>query len=167
MSSLLMPQQADDLFWMQKALQQAHIAYRQHEVPVGAVVVHNQQLISCGYNQPISRCDPSAHAEIIALRQAAQHRQNYRLTGVTLYCTLEPCAMCLGAMIQARIARLVFAAPEPKSGAVISQHHLTEYYNHRIRYTGGVLSEASLYILRSFFRAQRQAHDKNMATNAK
>ena len=155
--------QTDDLFWMQKAIEQAQIAYRYNEVPVGAIVVRdNHQFISGGYNQTISRCDPSAHAEIMALRAAAKNLNNYRLSGTTLYATLEPCAMCVGAMMHARIKRLVFAAPEPKSGAVISQYCLTEqYYNHRISYTCGVLSEASVYILRSFFREKRQMQRNN------
>ena len=147
----------NDLFWMQKALEQAQLAATADEVPIGAVLVHHNQHISSGYNQPLSQNDPTAHAEIVAIRKAAQSLGNYRLPGTTLYCTLEPCAMCLGAMINARIARLVFAAAEPKSGAVISQCRLADsYYNHRIDYTHGVLAEASRQMLKQFFLNKRQ-----------
>ena len=146
----------DDLFWMQKALAQAQLAYMYDEVPVGVVIVRDNQLISCGYNQPVLTCDPTAHAEIVAIRKATHDLNNYRLPRSTLYSTLEPCAMCVGAIVHARITRLVFAATEPKSGAVVSQCYLADnYYNHRMSYTGGILAEASRAMLRQFFIAKR------------
>lgn len=146
-----------DLFWMQKALEQAHLGAMADEVPVGAVLIQNNQLIGAAYNQPIGQCDPSAHAEILAMRKGAMYAGNYRLPESTLYCTLEPCAMCVGAMIHARIQRLVFAAKEPKSGAIISQCNLAStYYNHRIDYTYGVLAEAAQHMLKQFFLKKRK-----------
>src|SRR3990167_11165131 len=106
--------------WMQRALTLAKQAEKIGEVPVGAVLVFNDEIIGEGYNQPISQCDPTAHAEMIALRQGAKTLGNYRLLGTTLYVTLEPCVMCAGAMVHARISRLVFGAKDPKVGAIIS-----------------------------------------------
>ena len=110
----------NDIYWMQQAYQQACDAQAQGEVPVGAVIVHDGELLAAGCNRMIGTHDPSAHAEIVAIRQAALHCQNYRLPGTTLYVTLEPCAMCAGAIIQARIQRVVFAAHDPRAGAVES-----------------------------------------------
>lgn len=148
----------DDEHWMQLALQQAHKAQRLDEVPVGAVVVLQQQVVGAGHNQPISRHDPSAHAEIVALRQAAAALQNYRLPGTTLYVTLEPCCMCVGAMLHARIERLVFGAFDPKTGAVSSQFSLLgePAHNHRIAVQGGVCATECGSLLSDFFKARRK-----------
>ena len=146
-----------DSHWMQHALHLAEQAAEQDEVPVGAVVVLNEGAIGEGWNQPISSCDPTAHAEIIALRDAAQRIGNYRLTGATLYVTLEPCLMCAGAMIHARIGRLVFGASDPKRGAVNSTTHAfeTQGLNHRVTFTGAVMASACAGRLHDFFRARR------------
>jgi len=146
-----------DSHWMQHALHLAEQATEQDEVPVGAVVVLNEEAIGEGWNQPISSCDPTAHAEIIALRDAAQRIGNYRLIGATLYVTLEPCLMCAGAMIHARIGRLVFGASDPKRGAVNSTTHAfeTQGLNHRVTFTGGVMASACAGRLHDFFRARR------------
>ena len=146
-----------DSHWMQHALLLAEQAAEQDEVPVGAVVVLGEEAIGEGWNQPISSCDPTAHAEIIALRDAAQRIGNYRLTGATLYVTLEPCLMCAGAMIHARIGRVVFGASDPKRGAVNSTTHAfeTQGLNHRVTFTGGVMASACAGRLHDFFRARR------------
>jgi len=146
-----------DSHWMQHALHLAEQAAQQDEVPVGAVVVLDEEAVGEGWNQPISSCDPTAHAEIIALRDAAQRIGNYRLTGATLYVTLEPCLMCAGAMIHARIGRLVFGASDPKRGAVNSTTHAfeTQGLNHRVTFTGGVMASACAGRLHDFFRARR------------
>lgn len=143
---------------MQHALALADLAEQAGEVPVGAVIVRDGVVLGEGYNQPISSHDPTGHAEIVALRTAAHNAQNYRLPGATLYVTLEPCTMCIGAMIHARITRLVFGAPEPRAGAVVSQLQLADadHYNHRMTYTADVLAEASAEKLRQFFRARRR-----------
>ncbi len=127
------------------------------EVPVGALLVIDGQMIGAGWNCPIGESDPTAHAEIQALRAAAKVRNNYRLPGATLYVTLEPCAMCLGAMIHARVTRLVFAAYEPRAGAVVSHMQLLDqqHFNHRIEWLGGILQEESSALLKSFFRRRR------------
>ena len=111
----------DDYYWMQQALLLAQQAADMDEIPVGAVVVKDNEIIGRGFNQPISLCDPTAHAEIQALRHAANHIGNYRLNGATLYVTLEPCGMCAGAIVHSRIARLVYGATEPKAGVIVSQ----------------------------------------------
>jgi len=146
-----------DSHWMQHALLLAEQAAEQDEVPVGAVVVLGEEAVGEGWNQPISSCDPTAHAEIIALRDAAQRIGNYRLTGATLYVTLEPCLMCAGAMIHARIGRLVFGASDPKRGAVNSTTHAfeTQGLNHRVTFTGAVMASACAGRLHDFFRARR------------
>ena len=142
---------------MQCALECAHEASRQGEVPVGAVIVRDDAIIAKGWNQPIASKDPTAHAEIVALRLAAFALENYRLTGLTLYVTLEPCVMCVGAMMHARIGRLVFGALDPKAGAVTSQLSLitSSHFNHRMDYTGGVLHQACGSVLTDFFKARR------------
>jgi tRNA(adenine34) deaminase len=146
-----------DTRWMQYALRLAERAGEHDEVPVGAVVVVDGEAVGEGWNQPISSCDPTAHAEIVALRDAARRVGNYRLTGATLYVTLEPCLMCAGAMIHARIGRLVFGASDPKRGAVNSTAHAfeTQGLNHRVEFTGGVLTTACAARLHDFFRARR------------
>jgi tRNA(adenine34) deaminase len=129
----------------------------QTEVPVGAIIVLNNEIIGEGFNCPISTCDPTAHAEIVALRQAAQKLNNYRLPGVTLYVTLEPCTMCVGAMLHARIERLVFGALDPKTGAVVSAFKLLdeEKLNHKIQYQNGILATECGKILSDFFKELR------------
>lgn len=147
-----------DSDWMQQALAQAQIAARMNEVPVGAVLVDaDGQLLAAGHNQPISACDPTAHAEIITLRQAALKLDNYRLPGTTLYVTLEPCTMCVGALVHARVKRLVYAASEPRSGAIESAQQLFETgeYNHRPEIEGGLLAAESSALLTAFFKARR------------
>lgn len=145
-----------DFPWMQMALEEAEKARALNEVPVGAVVVKDGEMIAVGSNAPISSVDPTAHAEVIALRRAAQRLNNYRLPGVTLYVTLEPCLMCIGAMVHARIARLVFGAYDPKLGAVMSTKLLdSEMLNHKIAYEGGVLEPACSHLLKSFFLQKR------------
>ena len=142
---------------MQYALHLAEQAGEQDEVPVGAVVVMDGEIIGEGWNQPISSCDPTAHAEVVALRDAALRVGNYRLTGATLYVTLEPCLMCAGAMVHARIDRLVFGASDPKRGAINSTAHAfeTQGLNHRVTFTGGVMASACAGRLHGFFRARR------------
>lgn len=148
---------ASDLVWLQHALTLAKRAATQNEVPVGAVVVLNQQIIAEGWNQSISSLDPTAHAEIVALRAAAQRLGNYRLLDTTLYVTLEPCIMCVGAMVQARVKRLVYGALDPKVGAVTSAFSLLHEnkLNHRIDCFGGLLQEECGHILRDFFAMRR------------
>jgi tRNA(adenine34) deaminase len=153
---------ADDERWMDYAITLAAKGEAIGEVPVGAVIVVNQQIVGEGFNQPISSHDPTAHAEIVALRQAAAHIHNYRLVGATLYVTLEPCTMCVGALIHARITRLVFGTTEPKAGAVVSKSRLldSDYLNHRINYTGGVLAGRCQHQLSHFFAQRREEKRK-------
>jgi tRNA(adenine34) deaminase len=147
----------DDEAWMRRAIALAHKAEEEGEVPVGAVIVHQDECIGEGYNLPINNCDPTAHAEIIAMRAASQHVQNYRLVDSTLYVTLEPCVMCMGAIQHARIKRIVFAAKDPKRGAVCSALSLTdaEYSNHHVEWTEGVLANECSTLLTSFFKKRR------------
>jgi tRNA(adenine34) deaminase len=143
---------------MQQALAQARIAAGINEVPVGAVLVDaDGELLAAGHNQPISACDPSAHAEIVTLRQAALKLNNYRLPDTTLYVTLEPCTMCVGALVHARVKRLVYAASEPRSGAIESAQRLFETgeYNHRPEIESGLLAAESSELLTAFFKARR------------
>ncbi len=145
-----------DHFWMQAALKLAKKAEQQDEVPVGAVLILNDQLLGEGWNCPIQTLDPTAHAETIALREAAKVQKNYRLVETTLYVTLEPCLMCVGALIQARIARLVFGAWDPKAGAVQSVYQgLDLLSNHRLPYAGGLLEAECAGLLTAFFRGKR------------
>lgn len=147
-----------DEHFMARALALAKLAYACDEVPVGAVIVQNNQIIGEGFNQPITLHDPTAHAEIIALREAAKCLNNYRCVNTTLYVTLEPCAMCIGAMIHARIQRLVFAAKDPKTGAVCSVAHLidAEFFNHQIRWEQGFYAKESAELLQAFFQHRRK-----------
>jgi tRNA(adenine34) deaminase len=151
------PQAVADLHWMQRALALAAQAAEQGEVPVGAVLVRNGELLAEGYNQPITAHDPTAHAEIVALRTAAAAVGNYRLPDTTLYVTLEPCTMCIGALIHARVARLVFAAREPRAGAVCSALQLCDHsgYNHKLSWSEGVLAAECSALLTAFFKARR------------
>lgn len=143
--------------WMRRALALADRAEQEGEVPIGAVVVRGGELLGEGWNQVISARDPTAHAEIVALREASRTAGNYRLPGSILYVTLEPCTMCVGAMIHARIQQLVFGALEPRAGVVCSTCSLLDepWYNHRVEWRGGVLAEESSRRLRSFFQARR------------
>ena len=148
---------ARDVYFMQQALLAAVEARALGEVPVGAVVVKDDAIVAIGYNQPIGRHDPTAHAEIAALRAAAVAIGNYRLPGCTLYVTLEPCAMCAGAMMHARLARVVFGASDPKTGACGSVVNLfaEEKLNHHTALSGGVMAEDCAALLRNFFALRR------------
>jgi tRNA(adenine34) deaminase len=142
---------------MQQALDQAMLAGAAGEVPVGAVLVRDGQIISTGFNQPIGNSDPSAHAEMMALRTAAQDESNYRLPGTTLYVTLEPCTMCAGAMLHARVERVVFGAADPKTGAAGSVLNVfsEKQINHQTQVEGGIMSEECGQVLRNFFKERR------------
>ena len=146
-----------DEAWMRYAIRLAQRAEQQGEVPVGAIVVRNNQCIAEGWNIPIISHDPTAHAEMVALRGAGVHVANYRLNDMTLYVTLEPCVMCIGAMSHARIKRLVFGAFDPKRGAVCSALSLSDapFLNHKISWDGGVLETECSDMLREFFKARR------------
>jgi len=146
-----------DECWMEEALRLAGLAEVAGEVPVGAVVVYQGCIVGRGWNQVISRNDPCAHAEIVALRDAARQLGNYRLSGCELYVTLEPCAMCAGAIMHARIARLVFGARDPKAGAVGSIMHVINHpqLNHQVEVKEGVLAGRCMEILQAFFRGRR------------
>ncbi|WP_199456000.1 MULTISPECIES: tRNA adenosine(34) deaminase TadA [unclassified Marinobacter] len=148
----------DDQYWMVRALELASQAASKDEVPVGAVVVLNGKEIGAGFNAPISGCDPTAHAEIRALRDAAARVGNYRLAGATLYVTLEPCTMCVGAIVHSRISRLVYGAAEPKAGAVESARRTLEepHLNWRVEVTGGVMAEACGQAISEFFSRRRR-----------
>ncbi len=147
----------DDTFWMQQALQRAELALQHNEVPVGAIVVHDDKIIGEGWDQTVTAKDPTAHAEIIALRAAGKTLQNYRLLDATLYVTLEPCSMCAGALVNARIKRVVSALADSKSGACGSVFNIIDApcLNHRLYSTQGILAEESLVLLQSFFKARR------------
>jgi tRNA(adenine34) deaminase len=144
---------------MRRALELAQSAASAGEVPVGAVVVRDGEILGEGFNQPIGAVDPTAHAEIVALRDAARRVGNYRLSGATLYVTMEPCTMCAGALVHARIATLVYGALEPKSGAVESTSRALDNprLNHRVQVVGGVLAEESAGLLKQFFAGRRPA----------
>jgi len=144
--------------WMRHAIRLAQRAEQQGEVPVGAVLVFQDRCIAEGWNQPIQSHDPSAHAEIVALRQAGKRLQNYRLIDTTLYVSLEPCIMCMGAISHARIKRLVFGATDPKRGAVCHAMQLADapFLNHRIAWTGGILAQTCSELLSDFFKAKRK-----------
>ena len=148
---------AADARWMEYALQLTGRAQAEDEVPVAALVVKGNEIIGEGWNRPISSNDPTAHAEIVAMRAAAERLGNYRLNGATLYVTLEPCLMCAGAIIHARIERLVFGAYDPKRGAINSTMHAfeTQGLNHRVTVVGGVLEEQCAERLQAFFRSRR------------
>ena len=147
-----------DTHWMRLALQQAEEARLRGEVPVGAVLVRDGELVASGFNQPIALHDPSAHAEMLALRAAGQILQNYRLPGLELFVTLEPCAMCAMALLHARVSRVVFAAADPKTGAAGSVLDLfaQPQLNHHTSVTRGVLAEDSAALLQAFFRERRR-----------
>ena len=142
---------------MRAALEQAQLALGAGEVPIGAVLVVDQAIVARAFNQPIGACDPTAHAEVLALRTAAARLGNYRLTGSTLYVTIEPCLMCVGALVHARVREVVYGAVEPRSGALVSsvRGHEIPGLNHRLVVTGGVLEEDCRDVIQQFFRARR------------
>jgi len=146
-----------DEHWMRRAIELGRQAEALGEVPVGAILVRDNQVIGSGYNSPLGCHDPTAHAEVKALRDAAQATGNYRLPGSTLYVTIEPCAMCAGALVHARVARLVFGAREPRAGVVASNILLLDqgFLNHKVVWEGGVLEDECASQMRSFFRARR------------
>jgi tRNA(adenine34) deaminase len=148
-----------DIVLMREALQEAERAAEAGEVPVGAVVVMGSEIVGRGRNQPIGAGDPTAHAEVVALREAARTLGNYRLTGVRLYVTVEPCLMCVGAIVHARVGTLIFGAREPKAGAVVSAQQSLNHpaLNHRVEVVEGVLAEESRDLLQRFFQARRAA----------
>lgn len=156
-----------DEAFMRRALALAREGEVLGEVPVGAVVVANGEVVGEGFNAPISRHDPTAHAEVLALRDAAARLANYRLDGATLYVTLEPCTMCVGALVHARVARVVFAATEPKAGSLLSARRQLEsgYYNHVFAWQGGLLADAAGEMLSAFFR-RRRAEQKGQGAAA-
>ena len=146
-----------DIKWMEKALELARKAEQAGEVPVGAVIVKDNQLIAEGWNQPITSHDATSHAEIMAMREAGKKLNNYRLINTVMYVTLEPCSMCVGAMIHARIAKVVYGASEPRTGALGSAINLLDsmHHNHLFDVTAGVKSDESRAILQEFFRSKR------------
>jgi tRNA(adenine34) deaminase len=155
----------DDRHWMGKALEQAELAAANDEVPIGAVLVDNStgELLASGHNQPIGVHDPTAHAEIIVLREAARRLNNYRLPNTTLYVTIEPCVMCVGALVQARVARIVYGAPEPKTGAIESAHRLLLQgsFNHCPEVRSGLLKADCSKLITDFFEHKRQLKKSN------
>ena len=144
--------------WMQIALNEAKLAMNENEIPVGAVLVKNGKVIAKTHNQPIKKNDPTAHAEIQLLRKAGEQQKNYRLIGSTIYVTLEPCTMCFGAMVHARIERIVFGASDPKTGVCGSCINLNKenFFNHKISITSGVLGNESSELLKLFFKSRRE-----------
>jgi len=146
-----------DRQFMQQAIEQAQLAALAGEVPVGAVLVRDGQVIAKAFNKPISNHDPSAHAEMLTLREAALAEQNYRLPGTTLYVTLEPCTMCAGAMLHARVDRIVFGTPDPKTGAAgsVLDVFAMKQINHQTTIEGGMMSEECGQLLRNFFKERR------------
>ena len=147
--------------WMKIAISEANLAKNKGEIPVGAVLIQNDKLIAKAHNQPILNHDPTAHAEVEVLRKAGKKLKNYRLSGSTLYVTLEPCIMCLGAIMHARIERVVFGALDPKTGVCGSKADLTseEFFTHKVIVVGGVLEEENKEILQSFFKSKRKANN--------
>jgi tRNA(adenine34) deaminase len=145
--------------WMMAALEEARRARDAGEVPIGAVVALDGAIVGRGFNQPISSGDPTAHAEIVAIRAAARRLGNYRLTGAVLCVTIEPCLMCVGALVHARIATLVFGAAEPRTGAVVSTVRAAELpgHNHRVEVVGGILEHECRELMQTFFRERRSA----------
>jgi tRNA(adenine34) deaminase len=155
-------QEQIDQNYMRLALEQGQLAFDCGEVPVGAVVVFAGQVIGRGYNKPITSLDPSAHAEVVALRDAAKNIGNYRLPGATLYVTVEPCTMCTGLLVHSRIERLVYGTTEPKSGVIESAMCLLDrpFYNHKIDILGGVLATEASTLMSDFFTMRRESKRK-------
>ena len=147
----------DKNFFMEEALIEAKKALEKGEVPIGAVVVLGENIIGRGYNQPISKNDPTAHAEIMALRDASKNLKNYRLKDTLVYSTLEPCLMCAGALVHARIKKLIYSSSDPKSGVIENNGSLMQsaFLNHKISYEGGILKEESSKMLKNFFLKKR------------
>ena len=147
---------------MREALAQADLAARAGEVPIGAVVVIDGTAVGHGHNQPIGATDPTAHAEIVAMREASAHLGNYRISGADVYVTIEPCLMCVGAMVHARIGTLVFGASEPKAGAIESTQRAHEHpaLNHRMQAVGGVLEAECRAVIQDFFQSRRTSGDR-------
>lgn len=154
---MIIDRSRDELF-MRLALEQARLGALRGEVPVGAVLVLEGEVLGAGFNCPISTSDPSAHAEMVAIRAAAARLDNYRLPGSTLYVTLEPCSMCAGLIVHSRVARVVYGTTEPKAGVVVSrgQFFQQDFLNHRVLIEGGVLAQECSQLLTEFFRARRQ-----------
>ena len=152
-----MAQSLNDEQFMRVALVEADAAGKDGEVPVGAIVVLDGNIVGRGRNRVIGSSDPTAHAEVVALRDAALAIGNYRLAGLTVYSTIEPCAMCAGAMVHARVARLVYGAPDPKAGAVVTHFGIcsTDFLNHKVIVEGGILEDDCRRMLQSFFRERR------------
>ncbi len=150
-----------DIDFMQIALAEANAAFAEDEAPIGAVLVQDGRILASAHNTPVAGCDASAHAEMTAIRRACQEAGNYRLTGAELYVTLEPCLMCAGAILQARLARVIFGARDPKAGAVVSLYHVLNdnRLNHQADVTEGVLREACGEILSRFFKEKRVRAD--------
>jgi tRNA(adenine34) deaminase len=148
---------SDDHAFMREALAEARLAFAKGEIPVGAVAVYCGEVIGRGHNEKETTRDPTAHAEMLALRQAAGAREGWRLLGVTLYCTMEPCPMCAGAMVQARLPRLVYAVNDPKAGAVGSTINLLQspFYNHQVQVTRGILADEVQELVATFFAGLR------------
>ena len=148
---------SNDEKWMRIAIEEANLAMDKNEVPVGAVLVKNGTLIAQAHNKPITKNDPTAHAEIQLLRKAGEQQKNYRLPESTLYVTLEPCTMCFGAMVHARIDRIVYGASDPKTGVCGSRMNLNEenFFNHKISITSGILEKESSELLKLFFKSRR------------
>ena len=148
---------SNDEKWMRIAIEEANLAMDKNEVPVGAVLVKNDTLIAQAHNKPIKKNDPTAHAEIQLLRKAGEQQKNYRLPKSTLYVTLEPCTMCFGAMVHARIDRIVYGASDPKTGVCGSRMNLNEenFFNHKISITSGILEKESSELLKLFFKSRR------------
>jgi tRNA(adenine34) deaminase len=154
----------DDERWMMEALAEARLAEKRGEVPIGAIIVRGGELVARGHNRTITARDPSAHAEIVALRRAGKRLGAARLPDIELYVTLEPCAMCVGAMIQARVKRLIFGCRDPKAGAVVSLYELAsdKRLNHRIPFAEGVLADVARDLLQVFFRARRSLNERRV-----
>jgi len=146
-----------DLEYMHMAIEQARAAALRGEVPIGAVVVLDDRILAAAGNRTITDCDPTAHAEVVAIREAAQKAGNHRLTGAALYVTIEPCAMCAGALVQARVARLIYGADDAKGGAIRTCMQVLDApaLNHRVEVTPGILAEESVHLLQSFFAERR------------
>ena len=144
-------------YWMREALAEARKGEAEGEVPVGAVVLLNEKIVGRGHNSPIQMKDPTAHAEILALRQAAKNNMNYRLPGSILIATIEPCIMCVGALIQARVEEVIYGAADPKAGALHSQFQLSNntQLNHSFKVTSGILEEECAAIMKAFFASRR------------
>ena len=151
----------NDEKWMKIAISEANLAINKGEIPVGAVLIQDGNLIAKAHNQPILNHDPTAHAEVEVLRKAGRKLKNYRLSGSTLYVTLEPCAMCLGAIMHARVERIVYGASDPKTGVCGSKTDLTSesFFTHKVKVDGGVLEEENKEILQLFFKSKRKANN--------